>query len=180
MRTLDALADEIMATGFRCTGCGACCREVSPGSNLVMVTPAEARAVADAAGRTFDGVAEPYPDFIEGEDGARYTFDWSLRREDGRCLFLEEGRCTVYGARPWICRTYPFMLDGDRLAVSECPGLGAEMSREEARLIAALLIGRQEAEEAEEEGIRSVLASTAVPAGTSAVVDSEGVWPVHG
>ncbi|NVO67906.1 YkgJ family cysteine cluster protein [Methanofollis tationis] len=180
MRTLDALADEIMATGFRCTGCGACCSEVSPGSNLVMVTPAEARAVADAAGRTFDGVAEPYPDFIEGEDGARYTFDWSLRREGGRCLFLREGRCTVYGARPWICRTYPFMLDGDRLAVFECPGLGGEMSREEARLLAALLIGRQEAEEAEEEGIRKVLASTAVPAGICAVVDSEGVWPVHG
>ena len=177
MRTLDALADEIMATGFRCTGCGACCREVSPGSNLVMVTPAEARAVADAAGRTFDGVAEPYPDFIEGEDGARYTFDWSLRREDGRCLFLEEGRCTVYGARPWICRTYPFMLDGDRLAVSECPGLGAEMSREEARLLAALLIGRQEAEEAEEQEIGAVLASTAGPVAIWALSIPRGSRP---
>lgn len=180
MRSLDALADEIMAAGFRCTGCGACCREVSPGSNLVMVAPAEARAVADAAGRAFEEIAEPYPEFVEGEGGVRYTFDWSLRREGGRCTFLKGGRCAVYGVRPWICRTYPFMLDGDRLAVSECPGLGAEMDLEEARLLAALLIGRQKAEEAEEEGIRSVLASTAVPAGTCAVVDSEGVWPVHG
>jgi Fe-S-cluster containining protein len=180
MRTLDSLADEILATGFRCTGCGACCSEVSPGSNIVMVAPAEARVVADAAGKTFEDIVEPYPEFIDGEDGARYTFDWCLRREESRCIFLKGERCTVYRVRPWICRTYPFMLDGDRLAVSECPGLGMEMSREEACHLAALLLGRQEAEGAEEEGIRSVMASTAIPTGTCAVVDSEGVWPVHG
>jgi len=107
-----------------------------------MVTPAEARAVADAAGRTFDGVAEPYPDFIEGEDGARYTFDWSLRREDGRCLFLEEGRCTVYGARPWICRTYPFYLVEGKLRCSECPGLGMRINEDAAQEVAGQLIFR--------------------------------------
>ncbi|MDK2973927.1 MAG: uncharacterized protein PWP08_298 [Methanofollis sp.] len=180
MRTIDSLADEIAATGFRCTGCGACCSEVAGGSNVVMVAPVEVRAVADAIGSTFAGVAEPYPESVETEDGTRYTFDWCLRRDGGRCLFLEGGRCSVYRARPWICRTYPFMLDGDRLIVSACSGLGAEISREKACLLAALLIGRQEAERVEEEGIRAVMASTAMPPGTRAVVDSEGVWPVYG
>jgi len=180
MRTLNSLVDEIMATGFRCTGCGACCSEVAEGSNIVMVTPAEVRAVAYEAGRTFSRVAEPYPEYIEREDGTWYTFDWCLRRDGEHCLFLEERRCSVYRSRPWICRTYPFMLDGDRLIVSACPGLGAQMSLEEACLLAALLMERQEAERAEEKGISKVMASTAVPAGACAVIDSEGVWPVHG
>lgn len=180
MRTIADLADEIMTIGFRCTGCGACCREVSAGSNTVMVAPSEVRAVAEAAGLPFSAVAEPYPEHIEREDGTFYTFDWCLRREGGRCLFLKGQRCSVYRVRPWICRTYPFMLDGDRLIVSECPGLGAETDWEEARRLAAVLLERQEAEQAEEEGIRSVLSSAAVAPGTCAVVDSEGVWPIHG
>ena len=52
----------------------------------------------------------------------------------GDCRFLEDGRCTVYEARPLQCRTYPFLpLDGFTPIESSytwqyekkfCPGIG--------------------------------------------------------
>ncbi|QSZ67992.1 YkgJ family cysteine cluster protein [Methanofollis aquaemaris] len=180
MRGVDDLTGEIRERGFRCTRCGACCSEVSEGSNLVILSPGEVRQVAKAADLPPGEVAEPYPEFLDGPGKSRYTFDWCLNRDEGHCRFLEGEKCRVYAARPWICRTYPFMLEGDRLIVSECPGLGTEMTLEEARAVASALIERQAAEAAEEEGIRRVLSTTSPPPGETAVVDSEGVWPVHG
>lgn len=180
MRGVDDLADEVMKIGFSCTRCGACCTEVSGDSNLVIVSPPEVRAVAGAAGIPADEVAGPYPEFLDGEDGRRFTFDWCLRREGGHCRFLSGKKCTVYAARPWICRTYPFMLDGDRLIVSECPGLGQPMERAAALSLARALLERQSAEAREEAGIRAVMEAVPVPSGSVAVIDSEGVWVVHG
>jgi Fe-S-cluster containining protein len=180
MRGVDELAAEVREIGFQCTRCGICCSEVSEGSNLVILSPGEVRQVAKASGLPRGEVAEPYPEYLDGAEGSRYTFDWCLSREEGHCQFLDRGKCRVYAARPWICRTYPFMLDDDRLIVSECPGTGAEMTMEEARAIACALLARQTAEVAEEEGIRHVLSTTSPPPGETAVVDSEGVWPVHG
>ena len=66
----------------------------------------EARALADELGL---GLAE---------FRRRYTFrdeyGWTqLRFEAESCVFLEPGtnRCTVYGARPTQCRTFPFWRD---------------------------------------------------------------------
>ncbi len=67
------------------------------------------------------------------------------------------------------------MLDGDRLAVSECPGLGAPISEADARRLAADLLARREAEEAEAAGVRDVLAGADLPADGIVVVDAEGV-----
>lgn len=31
------------------------------------------------------------------------------KKEDGKCVFLsDKGKCTIYGARPNVCRIYPF------------------------------------------------------------------------
>jgi Fe-S-cluster containining protein len=180
MRGVDDLAEEVMKIGFSCTRCGACCTEVSRDSNLVIVSPAEVRAVAGAAGIPAADVADPFPEFLDGEDGRRFTFDWCLRREGGRCRFLSGKKCTVYTSRPWICQTYPFMLDGDRLIVSECPGIGLPIGREDAVALARALLGRQSAEVREEAGIRAVMKAVPVPSGSVAVIDSEGVWVVHG
>ncbi|WP_298669381.1 YkgJ family cysteine cluster protein [uncultured Methanofollis sp.] len=180
MRGVDDLADEVMGIGFACTRCGACCTEVSDDSNLVIVSPSEVRAVAGAAGIPVKEVADPYPEFLDGEDGRRFTFDWCLQREEGHCRFLSGKKCTVYAARPWICRTYPFMLDGDRLIVSECPGVGRPIGREDAVALARTLLERQKAEIREEAGIRAVMKAGPLPSGSVAVIDSEGVWVVHG
>ena len=117
-----ALAARIKAIGFQCQGCSDCCRRVADESNLVMVGPPEIRQLCSATGRAWREIAEPYPEFIEDGQGMRYTFGWCLKRTADRCMFLEDDRCAVYDHRPWICRTYPFMLGEEGLvAVSARP-----------------------------------------------------------
>ena len=48
-----------------------------------------------------------FSDFVRlNRDG-----DLELRNRDGRCIFLEDGRCGVYDRRPDGCRFYPLVLD---------------------------------------------------------------------
>jgi Fe-S-cluster containining protein len=99
------------------------------------------------------------------------------RDEDGACRFHDGEGCSVYEARPWICRTYPFMLDGDRLVVSECPGLGRPISGDDARALAADLLARLAAEEDEARRVRAVVAAAELPGDGTVVLDAEGAWP---
>lgn len=175
MTELDALAQEIAAIGFACTGCGDCCRGVGEDGSLVMVGRAEARRVAEAAGFPFDEAVVPFPGEVEVR-GRACRLGWALARNgDGACRFHDGDRCSVYGARPWICRTYPFMLDGGELAVSECPGIGAGTGDADARALAADLLARRAAEEDEAERVRRVIASAELPCAGIVVVDAEGV-----
>jgi Fe-S-cluster containining protein len=49
---------------------------------------------------------------------------------DGKCVFLDDSRCTVYEIRPVICRFYPFELKNlgnDQYSFSfttKCEGIG--------------------------------------------------------
>ncbi|MCK9277975.1 MAG: YkgJ family cysteine cluster protein [Methanoculleus sp.] len=180
MLGVDDVTDRIDSVGFRCRGCGACCRRVAEDSNLVIVSPAEVRAIMAVTGMAWDEVAEPYPDFIDAGNGGEYTLAWCIRRTAKACIFLQDGRCSVYAHRPWLCRTYPFMLVDDDLFVSECPGLGTPLPPSSAHDAAADLCGRQAAEAAEEAGIRAVYQRATVPPGKRAVIDSEGVKVLHG
>lgn len=50
--------------------------------------------------------------------------DLQLLNIDGRCVFLADGRCTVYADRPEGCRLYPLILDlsTDRIVLDPvCP-----------------------------------------------------------
>jgi Fe-S-cluster containining protein len=66
-----------------------------------------------------------------------------LKHPERDCVFLEEGRCRVYEARPTQCRTWPFWPENmmakvwqDEVAPT-CPGIGRgrRWSREEIRAI---------------------------------------------
>ena len=175
MIEVDALAREIGAIGFACTRCGDCCRGCGEDGSLVMVGRAEARRVAQAANLPFADAVEPFPGEIEVR-GRRCRLGWALARDqDGACRLYERGGCAVYEARPWICRTYPFMLDGERLVTSECPGLGAPILEHEARALAADLLARRAAEEEEAERVRCVIMSAELPPEGTVVIDAEGV-----
>jgi Fe-S-cluster containining protein len=180
MNTTEDLARLVHRIGFRCKGCGDCCRKISKDSNLVLVSPPEVRRIMDATGMQWDDIAEPYPDFIESPLGCRITFAWCLRRVDDGCIFLKNGRCSIYTSRPWICRTYPFMLGEGGILSFECGGLGVEMSYDEALQIASCLMERHAAEEEEIKHIRESYADSVLVAGMSVVIDSEGVKRVHG
>ncbi len=178
MRESGELAEEIVAVGFACTGCGDCCRGAGEDGSLVMVGRDEARRVASAAGIPFAEAVVPFPGEVPVR-GLRCRLGWALRRDGaGACSCFDGGRCTVYGARPWICRTYPFMLDGDRLEVSECPGVGRPIYRADARAIAEALLARSAAEEEEADRIRKVVETAGFPDGEVVVIDAEGAWPI--
>jgi len=179
MLGVDEIAERLRLIGFCCRECGNCCRRVGEDSNLVLVGAAELREIMTATGMSREEIVEPYPEFIRAGNGGEYTLAWCLRRTADACIFLKDGRCSIYEHRPWICRTYPFMLLDDELMVSECPGLGAPISCA-ARDVAADLYRRQAAEAKEEAEIRSIFQETKIPPGKRVVIDSEGMKVLDG
>ncbi len=107
------MASGLALLGFRCTGCGNCCKDLR-----VPLTAADLRRVLEATGSEASEVIEwLLPDAVDmtGEPG---SFVWlergrralmTLAQRDAACRFLgENARCTVYDARPASCRLYPF------------------------------------------------------------------------
>jgi Fe-S-cluster containining protein len=173
--SVKSIAADIRKIGFSCLKCGACCREGPDDSGLVFASRNEVEALVACGAGAWEEVAEPYPDFTPCGNGASVTFGWCLRHREGLCRFLSDGGCTVYPARPWICRTYPFALvDGD-LVVSDCPGLGGSISEAEALALAIDLLERARFERGEEERVRRIFPTIRIPEGKRCVVDGSGL-----
>lgn len=82
-------------------------------------------------------------------EGNIHAYGWMLRRKrNGDCVFLEEdtNRCRIYPARPMLCSTYPFYIEGLKLYTCECEGLGGHISPEDSRKLAEALLSRYVAE----------------------------------
>ncbi len=157
--------------GFTCQCCGACC---SGSGNEVMVSPDEIDALCAASGLSFARIAEPYPDWIETENGGCITFGWVLcRGPDGNCIFLQNNRCSVYASRPHICRTYPFMLDGPHLLISECPAVGGDAAPD-SESVADALLARRDGEDREFFATKGQYQKHISVPQTRAVIDSRG------
>ncbi|MDJ0973801.1 MAG: YkgJ family cysteine cluster protein [Planctomycetota bacterium] len=105
---------------FRCTACGQCCTG-EPGH--VWVDTDEIRRLARARGLS---VAQFKKRFVR-----RVGRRLSLReKQNGDCVMLENGRCSVYDAKPLRCTTYPFwnpvLRDADEWEenAARCEGIG--------------------------------------------------------
>lgn len=114
---------------FRCTQCGNCCTG-PPGT--VWFTPDEGREMAKRLGLDEDAFYARYAHKVDGR--------WSLRERQTPagydCVFLErssdKAACSIYGARPAQCRTWPFWpenLASPRAWITvkrrtPCPGMG--------------------------------------------------------
>lgn len=170
--------------------------------------PGEIRELADAASEefaeTYDwrDVARPMPYGLrENADGdlVGETFEWAIATDDcGDCTFYEEtdgqGACTVHGARPLVCRTYPFSValggtsqpmgeavdEAGMVRAHECEGLGRDIGRDEAERLAAALKQRAVREISEAIAVRDEYDPNAAERADVDVVvfDSEG--PKHG
>lgn len=99
---------------FHCTRCADCCRglegnlmlEPPDAYNLARILRAQGRAdsIHDVYGRyaTVDLLEGRLPIYLVNTVGDGHA-----------CIFLEDGRCSVYEGRPQMCRIYPFFA---------CPG----------------------------------------------------------
>lgn len=167
----ETLISHLKNARFSCEHCGLCC---SGNDNEVIVTPDEIENLMQETGLSFDEIAEPYPEWFE-EHGETFTFSWILRRgSDGNCIFLKNKQCMVYGQRPDICKTYPFMLNRGELLISECPALGLHDS-DNAEQMADDLIVREVHDNAEFEATRREYQKHSIISGSILVIDSRGV-----
>lgn len=188
---VDAIADAVESVGFDCTDCGECCTS-GDGPLAVTVFPDERRELADATGALPEEVSEPSP------FGDEETFEWTVRRDGcGDCFFHEGDACSVYEARPAVCRTYPFVVrfedadttDAERtveldgtdatLVVGECEGTGRDITREEAVDLAREIKKRSVKEEREARQTVERYEHVEPPDGAVVVHDSEGAHVVQ-
>lgn len=131
------LAIQIRTIGFECRKCAQCCRS-EYGDNTVIVFPSEIRIIGEKKGLHRDGFVIPTPSEDRDPKGKIHTFEWVLKKKND-CIFLKNGLCEIYECRPHICITYPFYLLDGKLEVSECMGIGANISSKKSLELAALL-----------------------------------------
>ena len=102
------LATEILTTGFRCSGCGACCTRAVNGHIFLLDHDVETVKETDPG----SCVPAPDPEFCD-QNGVLYVSGFALRMRDdaaGSCWFLDGKRCRIYDNRFLACRIYPYML----------------------------------------------------------------------
>lgn len=102
-KTLSSIIREI---GFKCDLCGKCCTaEFNDHVFLLDTDTARIKQIAPDA-----LIPAPYYEFCDRK-GKFYVSGYALKsRPDGSCIFLEQGRCSIYSQRLTICRIYPYML----------------------------------------------------------------------
>ena len=101
---------------FHCTRCGNCCRNLE---GQLMLEPADAYDLARylrAQGRagSIHDVYERYAtvDLLEGN---LPIYLMNTVGYDHVCVFLNNGQCSAYEARPQMCRIYPFFVCPEEL-----------------------------------------------------------------
>ncbi len=131
------LAGRIKAIGFECRKCAQCCK-AQYGDNTVIVFPSEIKKISEKTGLSRDDFVIPTPSQDRDSRGNIHTFEWVLKKNCD-CIFLKNDLCEIYECRPHICSTYPFYIDNGNLEVSECIGIGENISTQECLMLAALL-----------------------------------------
>ena len=107
---------------FHCSKCGICCGDTKEKTRHIILLKAEAEQISKATSQPISKFAVK----IKGK--TPYSYEMK-KLENGKCIFLENGRCTVYSLRPLICRFYPFelkVLNNNKfmfLYTEECPGI---------------------------------------------------------
>ena len=102
---------------FQCRRCGACCRHLR---GQLMVESLDAYRLANylrTHGRPDIEMVDIINDYTEPDilPGNYPIFMMKVQGPDSACVFLKEGACSVYPARPRACRLYPFTVDiGER------------------------------------------------------------------
>jgi Fe-S-cluster containining protein len=108
---------------FECNKCAICCGDTKEKTRHILLLDSETMEIAQKT-------ALPTAEFsFEIADNQPYSREMK-KGQDGKCVFLKDNACTIYGFRPLICRFYPFELkfneDQDRYeftATLECTGI---------------------------------------------------------
>jgi len=107
---------------WTCVRCANSCRDISPRKRNILLTPSDVERVTRATNLRAEEFSET--------SVSHQPYERKMKKLGGSCIFLRGVRCSIYQARPLICRFYPFSLcpseDGG-LEVrfdSACSGMG--------------------------------------------------------
>ena len=99
---------------YQCHQWGQCCRHIEHG---VMVESIDAYQITkylkegqNAKVTTIDDVLSLYCDLMPLTEKCFPIFMMKTTGPDAACVFLKNGRCSIYEARPRTCRIYPFSM----------------------------------------------------------------------
>ena len=131
VRTLEEISDgkiydieDMVKAGTRgCEGCSACCHDVG---DLVVLTPFDVYEMKRGLNLSFDRLLEMHLTLCEKN---KIMLPYlKMEGTQKRCSFLNpEGRCSIHGYRPNICRLFPLgrIYEADHfkyfLQVNSCP-----------------------------------------------------------
>ncbi|MEX1013264.1 MAG: YkgJ family cysteine cluster protein [Waddliaceae bacterium] len=112
---------------FSCTECGKCC---SGPPGYIWVEQSEMQAIADSLNLPIQEFVSKYTRKVQD----RYSLieHKALNGIDNDCVFLKDGKCSIYSVRPKQCRTYPFWPENVKtkeawtLTAQECEGIHDE------------------------------------------------------
>ena len=110
---------------FACTRCSACCRG---GPGYVFLSSSDLHALLVFLSLDFPQFFHNYCTVVDTGMGMALSL---AEKPNYDCVFWEKDGCSVYGARPVQCSTYPFwasILESQRSWLDEraaCPGIGA-------------------------------------------------------
>jgi Fe-S-cluster containining protein len=120
----DSLSDHC----FECAACSFCC---SGAPGFVWLDRADLDRLLEHLKMSQDAFIEAYCRWVEtGEGRALSLREKKAGKNTYDCIFLSQGKCSVYPARPLQCRTYPFWKEivSTRERWEEearaCPGIG--------------------------------------------------------
>ena len=109
---------------FICEKCARCCGDTEDTVRHVLLLKTEAEKISNKMTKQI----EEFADEIFGFEP--YIYELKKTEADGKCIFLDKKRCTIYDIRPLICRFYPFELknlgnnDYSFLFTTKCEGIG--------------------------------------------------------
>ncbi|MBU0591119.1 YkgJ family cysteine cluster protein [Candidatus Micrarchaeota archaeon] len=105
-----------------CIRCGNCCTRFA-----VCVTPSDIERVSKFTGKKpfeFVGVLEEAPQRERTEPAILINNTYSVlvlrRKPDNKCKFYGGSGCTIYSARPMLCRCYPFTFGNGEGIIEVC------------------------------------------------------------
>lgn len=105
-----------------CVRCTNSCRDVPPRKRNIVLTRGDVERIAHATRFRAEEFSVP--------SDVNPPYERKMKKLGGSCRFLRGSRCSIYQARPLICRFYPFSLhplEDGRLEVrfdSACSGMG--------------------------------------------------------
>jgi Fe-S-cluster containining protein len=100
---------------WSCIECGNCCGDLDDRSRMILLLPEDINRIESSG---FKG-------FYEGWNERNFT--GLMCKEDGKCVFYNRNRCSIYENRSLLCRMYPFWLEKHNEYFlfgidNECPG----------------------------------------------------------